>query len=113
MLLLALLCMAVSSAASQNKIPADAASSHTGEKVTVCDSVYGVKSLDKLTFINIGAAYPDAPLTLVIFAKDLPAFKASPAVLYNNKKICVTGKIELFKGKPQIVVTQPEEIVFQ
>jgi DNA/RNA endonuclease YhcR with UshA esterase domain len=100
-------------AVAQNKIPVDSASKHIGESVTVCTTVYGVKSLEKLTFINVGAAYPNSPLTIVIFAKDLPNFKPTPEVLYANKKICVTGKVEDFKGKAEIVITKPEEIVIQ
>jgi len=97
----------------QAKVPVDSVSKHIGDTVVVCAEVYGVKSLEKLTFINLGAAYPNSPLTLVIFAKDLPNFKTAPETLYSNKKICVTGKLEEFKGKPQIVITKPEEIVLQ
>lgn len=97
----------------QNKVPVDSVAKYIGEKVTVCTTVYGVKSINNLTFINVGAVYPKSPLTVVIFAKDLPNFKASPEVLYNNKRICVTGKLEDYKGKPEIIVTHPEEIIVQ
>lgn len=97
----------------QVKVPVDSVARYIGQNVTVCASVFGVKSLDKLSFINLGAAYPKSPLTIVIFAKDLPNFKATPESLYANKSVCVTGKLEDFKGKPQIVITRPEEIIAQ
>jgi len=45
----------------QNKIPVDSVSKHIGETVTVCSKVYGEKSLEKVTFINVGATYPNSP----------------------------------------------------
>lgn len=32
---------------------------------------------------------------------------------FNGKKICITGKVEDYKGNPQIVIVKPEEMVFQ
>lgn len=112
-MLTSIICLLTSALCAQIKIPVDSVPKHIGEKVTVCTTVYGVKSLDKLTFINVGAAYPKSPLTLVIFAKDLPNFKTSPETLYSNKQICVTGKLEDYKGKAEIVITSPEEIIVQ
>ena len=94
----------------QGKIPADAAAKHIGETVTVCSMVYGVKALEKVTFINVGSAYPNAPLTLVIFAKDLVNFNDTPAKLYVNKSICVTGIIKEYKDKVEIIVNKQEQI---
>ena len=47
----------------QVKITADSAAKHFGETVTICSTVYGVKALDKVTFINVGSAYPNVPLS--------------------------------------------------
>lgn len=109
----AALVMAGFSVFAQTKIAVDSVGKHIGDSVTVCSAVYGVKSLEKLTFINLGAAYPNSPLTIVIFTKDLGNFKGAPADLYNSKNVCVTGRLEAFKGKPQIVITKPEAIVVQ
>lgn len=97
----------------QTNINIDSISSYMGQQVQICSQVYGVKSLEKVTFINLGAAYPNSPLTIVIFAKDLANFKGTPEELYKSKQICVTGKLSEYKGKPQIVVTKPEEIILQ
>lgn len=80
----------------QGKIPIDSASKNIGAIATICSKVYDVKALDKITFINMGAAYPNSPLTVVIFTKDLVNFKETPEKLYSGKDICVTGKIDDF-----------------
>lgn len=97
----------------QTKISIDSISTNMGETVQICSKVYGIKSLDKVTFINLGSAYPNSPLTIVIFAKDLLNFNSTPEELYKSKQICVTGKLAEYKGKPQIVVTKPDEIIVQ
>ncbi|MEO8962499.1 MAG: hypothetical protein ABI325_11500 [Ginsengibacter sp.] len=99
----------------QTKIPVDSVNSHKGELVIVCGKVFGSKYLEKsqLTFIDLGAAYPDAPLTIVIFEKSRANFPKSPETLYADKLICVTGKITEYNGKLQIVVESPKEIVVE
>ena len=37
----------------------------------------------------------------------------SPEEFYKGKEVCITGKIELYKDKPQIVVTSKSQIVEQ
>jgi hypothetical protein len=94
----------------QTKISVDSSGAYIGKLVTTCSQVFGIKATDKVVLINLGAAYPASPLTIAIQAKDFANFTTPPAELYANKKLCVTGTIELFKGKAEIVVTKPEEI---
>ena len=96
-----------------NSISADSAINYIGKYVTVCTRVYSVKSLKNVSFINVGAPYPNSPLTIVIFEKDKYKFKPSIEELYNGKNICVKGKVELYKNKPEIIVTSPDEINIQ
>jgi len=96
----------------QLKVPLDSLNQYIGQRVTVCSEVYGIKTTDKVTFINVGAKYPNAPLTIVIFKKDLDAnFTTSPEKLYGNQPICVTGVVKDYKGKTEIIVSKPEDIV--
>ena len=37
----------------------------------------------------------------------------APEEFYKGKEVCITGKIELYKDKPQIVVTSKSQIVEQ
>jgi len=97
----------------QNKLSIDSVRSHVGDSVTICSAVFGVKATENITFINLGAAYPNSPLTLVIHTKDLVNFKNTPSSLYENKKVCATGILKEYKGKIEIEITRPEEISIQ
>ncbi|HEY4289310.1 MAG TPA: S1/P1 nuclease [Puia sp.] len=78
------------------------AANHIDEYAKVCAVVYGYKALDGLTLVNLGASYPDQLMTVVLkgAAKDL-------AASIDGKTVCVTGKIISYKGKPEIIVTDP------
>jgi hypothetical protein len=90
------------------------AKDHTGEKITVCDKVFGTRFLENSngqpTFLNLGAAYPNSPFTIVIFGTELANFKEKPEVFYNNKKVCATGLIKEYNGKPEMILSNESEI---
>src|SRR5665647_2206399 len=109
-ILVAIVVFICSTAFCQSKISIDSVANHYGERVTVCSKVYGTKALGKVTFINLGAAYPNSPLTVVIFSKDRSNFKEAPEVMYADKKICVTGMLKEYNGKAEIIVTSPGDI---
>ncbi len=93
--------------------PGDAAH-HIGEQVTVCGHVYGGKFQDKgsngPTFINMGAAYPNSPFTVVIFKNDRANFSYAPETFLDGKDICVTGKVKEYKGKAEIIADSEKQI---
>jgi DNA/RNA endonuclease YhcR with UshA esterase domain len=95
------------------EIPVDSAQHYIGKTITICSKVYGVKAFDKVTLINVGAAFPNSPLTITIFSKDLKNFSEEAEKLFTGKSICVTGSIKMFKGKPEMIVSKPEDIVVQ
>jgi len=82
------------------------AAQHYNENVQCCAKVYGIKAMDNLTLVNLGAAYPNQPLTIVLrdAARDI-----GPGL--DSKNICVTGTVVSYKDKPEIVVTDPKQIV--
>jgi len=98
-------------------IPVEDAAKHEGETVKICTRIYGSKYLEtakgKPTFLNAGAKYPNSPLTLVIWDDNRSHFKNAPDTYYDGKNVCVTGKIEMFKGKPEIVLTDESQISVQ
>ncbi|WP_199121284.1 hypothetical protein [Pedobacter sp. ASV28] len=97
-------------AKSQTTISIKEVANHLGKEVTICDSVYSSRALDNLTLLNIGGKYPKELLTVVVYKADRPKFAKEPAEVYANKRICITGKIQEYKGKLQIVVTEPKQL---
>lgn len=94
-------------------VPLDSAKFYEGKVITVCAKVmdtYVSKQEDATTFINFGNPYPYSTFTVVIFAKDLENFKYTPSEYLKGKNICVTGKVKLFKKKPEIIINSPEQI---
>lgn len=96
----------------QTAILAKDAAKHVGEKVTICDKVWGTKFLDQanITFLDLGGYNPNQLLTIVIKGEDRAKFKGKPEDDYKQKNVCVTGTIVDFKGKPEIVVTDPGQL---
>ncbi len=107
-----LLCFAVFS---QTTIKLEDVNKHIGDSVTVCGKVYTARYMDaakdKPTFLNIGAAYPNQVLTVVIWDGVRQQFHGKPEILFANKEICITGRIQLYKDKPQIVIDKTDKIV--
>ena len=62
------------------------------------------------TFLNAGGSYPNAPLTLVIWADARKEFKNKPEEYYAGKNVCVTGRVEVYRDKPQIVIAHESQI---
>jgi hypothetical protein len=94
-----------SSASAPRTIAVQDAAQHYNENVQCCAKVYGIKALDNLTLVNLGAAYPNQPLTVVLrdAARDM-----GPGL--DGKTICVTGTVVSYRDKPEIVVTDPKMI---
>jgi hypothetical protein len=85
------------------------AASHIGETAMVCGKVAGTHHSGRgNSFVNLDGAYPNQPFTAFI-----PASSASAGIEIRSlegKDICVTGKIALYKGKPEIIVTSKSQI---
>lgn len=84
------------------------------DTVTVIGKIFTGKyfpeSDNQPTLLNMGAAFPDQPLTIVIESKDRKYFVDQPEVVYLNKTVSVTGQIVLFKNKPQIIIRNSGQI---
>jgi endonuclease/exonuclease/phosphatase family metal-dependent hydrolase len=95
------------------RIRSDEAARHAGEIATVCGRVASTRYLSasrgQPTFLNLDRPPPDPPLTVVIWGENRAAFGA-PETAFDGRRICVTGRIELYHGKPEIVATRPSQI---
>ncbi|MFD2874092.1 hypothetical protein ACFS5N_16540 [Mucilaginibacter ximonensis] len=99
----------------QTNITAKDAAKHIKEKVVVTDQVYGGKFLSNggITLIDVGGAHPNEALTLLIKGDDRKKFKDAPEEALKGKKVIITGEVIDYKGKPEIVITDPAQIKVQ
>jgi S1/P1 Nuclease len=86
------------------------AMNYVGKNVTICARVYSIRATAAITQVSVGEAYPNNPLTIIVFAKSYPSFTVPVEEMLKDKNICVKGKIELYRGKAQIIVEKPGDI---
>jgi len=60
------------------------------------------------TFINFGGRYPNHVFYAVIFGKNLGQFARVRAL--EGRAVAISGTVELYKGKPQIILRSPDQI---
>ena len=85
------------------------AARHVGETATVTDRVDGVHQSGKGNiFLNMGGKYQNQAFTA--FIPSASAAQFSNAQQYEGRTVCVSGKIALYKGKPEIIVNSPSQI---
>ena len=97
-------------------LPVDQASSHVGEPGTVCGLVasanYAIKARGQPTFLNLNKPDPQQVFTVVIWVSDWTKF-GTPEKQLADKNICATGVIQLFRGRPEIILHEPMELTQQ
>lgn len=105
-----------SAAYAQTSIKPEDVSKHIGDSVIVCGKVddmrYFESSKNSPTFLNIGGKYPNQLLTVVIWGDVRKQFKNSPDEL-KGKQVCFTGRIILYKERPEIIIGQPGQVQVQ
>jgi DNA/RNA endonuclease YhcR with UshA esterase domain len=98
----------------QKVVTLESVKEHVGDSVTVTGKVYGMKffseSRQAPTLINVGAAFPNQLLTVVIYGEDRERLKLEPETLYKDKELTVSGRVELYRGKPQIIIRDAAQI---
>ena len=104
------LCFAANAA---NLRPEDA-SRHIGETGTVCGVVasatFEADVQSQPTLLDLGKSSPHAVFTAVIYGDHRSKF-GTPETSLRSKHICVTGQISDYRGKPEIVVTDPSQLI--
>jgi hypothetical protein len=89
------------------------AKDHIGENASVRGLVEQVSFSKKgNAFLNFGGRYPQQVLTGFVPAKNVAAVGGQQFLesLAGNP-VTVTGRIELYKGRPEIVISSPAQIV--
>lgn len=94
------------------------AGGYIGKKITVIGTVkstfYSETEAGRPTFINLDKAFPDNPLTIILFEKDVNAIGFN-RFKYENKQVIVTGFVDQFKDefgkiRPSIHITNLDQI---
>jgi DNA/RNA endonuclease YhcR with UshA esterase domain len=92
------------------------AKNHIGDNATVCGLVVSAEFVESdqrsPTFLDLDHPRPDQPFTIVIWGHHREKF-GTPDVTLANKRVCVTGMIQDFRGTPEIVATDPSQIRMQ
>lgn len=86
-----------------------------GKDATVCGTVATVNVARRTggvpTFINFDKPHPNQTFTVLIWGIDRPKFAAPPeSTFIAGKRVCATGLITDYRGKPEIIVHDPKEI---
>ena len=88
--------------------PRDAAH-FVGHSMTVEGVVSQVsRSGGGTTFINFGGRYPNHVFYAVIFRSNKSRFSGIQSL--EGQSVAIHGTIELYKGKPQIILRSPDQI---
>ncbi|WP_342644899.1 S1/P1 nuclease [Mucilaginibacter sp. CSA2-8R] len=87
-------------------VPINELKANIGKQLGTEGKVFGYKDFGSMVLLNVGAAYPNQPLTVVLRgkAKEL-------ATKVDGKEITIIGKVSLYKAKPQIEVSNPKDII--
>ena len=98
----------------QQEIKLEEVMNHVGDSVTLTVPVVSGRFLNSAaggpTLLNVGAPYPNQLLTLVVWKEDRKNFEDAPEAAYIKQTVKVSGKISLFKEKPQIVLYSDKQI---
>ena len=103
----------VPATAAPSPLTAPEAQRHVGEHATVCGIVastrYSPKTKGQPTFLNFDSPYPRQIFTVVIWGGDRPKF-GTPETTLKGRRVCATGTIQLYRGTPEIVVSDPGQL---
>ena len=112
--ILAITCLSLSSLLAQDTINASQAKDFMGKDVLLCDRVnygrYLEVSKKRPVTLFVGPDYPDHYLTLVFTKQALRLFSFDPEKKMVNKRFCVKGKIEKWRGKPAIYIKRESDL---
>ena len=98
----------------QKEVKLEDLDKYVGDSVIVTGKVFGGRYFPNgegaPTLLNIGAAYPNQLLTAVIFGEARKEFSGAPEKDYLDQEVRISGKVQLYKGKPQLQIYSPKQI---
>lgn len=113
-LIIFLFLFSLSTLNAQKQVQLEEISNSIGDSITIKGKVFTTRYLENSkgapTLLNIGAAFPNQLVTVVIFGDDRGKFTQGPEIMFADKTISVTGKVTIFRDKPQIVISSLNQI---
>jgi hypothetical protein len=105
--------IAICTSAQLAKLSPNQAKDHIGEVQTVCGKVVSTRfasnSKGQPTFLNLDKPYPNEVFTILIWGENRSKFE-TPETKYNGTNVCVSGRISVYHGTPEIVATNPDQM---
>jgi exonuclease VII large subunit len=99
---------AVMPARAETISPADV-KAHAGQTVTVEAAISDVHTgRSGVTFIDVGGRYPDNDFTAVIFAGDATKFPKASAL--DGKTVVISGPVQLYQGRAEIILKSADQL---
>ena len=93
----------------ENTIPWDLAGNYIGKYMSVEGKIVRTHNSGDACFLNFHNNWTRY-FSLVIFDNVFHRFAEKPEQYYLNKWVRVSGKIKIFRGRPEIVVNRPKQI---
>lgn len=88
--------------------PVDA-KTRVGQTVTIQAAVEEVKTgRGGVTFLDMGGAFPDNAFAAVIFPSDLAKFPGAKTL--KGKTVAISGPVQLYQGKPEIILKTADQL---
>lgn len=98
----------------QKEIKVEEARENIGDTVKVCSKIFDGKfdehAKGSPTYLYLSPNNADATLSLVIWGERRKYFDYKPEKDLKEREVCVTGKVELLKDKPVIIVEKQSQI---
>jgi hypothetical protein len=90
------------------------AAGHVGEAALVCGVIastrYAHGTYGAPTYLNFDKPYPENEFTVIVWGRDRDNFPYKPEDIKGHQA-CVYGRIDEYRGKPQIIAVRPEQIL--
>jgi DNA/RNA endonuclease YhcR with UshA esterase domain len=82
---------------------------HVGQTVTIHAAIDEVKiGRGGATFLDMGGSFPDNAFAAVIFASDLAKFPTAKTL--KGKTVAISGPVQLYQGKPEIILKTVDQL---
>jgi len=82
---------------------------HVGQPVTVEAAITDAHTAGSgVTFIDMGDEFPDNNFVAVIFADDATKFPNASSL--EGKTVTITGTVQMYQGKPEIILKSASQL---